>query len=259
MTNEPVDDSDRQRVVPASVSVALADRPQRRLRPGPRLPTYWDHTRRPIVNLLFLAPLVVAYAIGGALYDLGSANHRPLAAASILEHVSNAFGISVLSRGVFLILVVLLFWHLKRREDWRIPPATIPVMLAESTLLALPLLVGGGLLLTLVDFGGGRVIRSIGAGLYEEFVFRLLLLGGLLWGASSIARLPRATICAVGVMISAVLFAWLHVVPYGAEPFDATRMMFRVLAGGYLGAIFLFRGIGICTGAHIAYNLLALA
>jgi hypothetical protein len=100
-----------------------------------------------------------------------------------------------------------------------------------------------------------RVVTYVGAGVYEEICFRLLLYSGLVL----LFRLFRMTtllamLLAAGA--SAALFAAAHHVgPFG-EPFDDRIFLFRALAGLYFAGLYQLRGFGIAVGAHVCYDVL---
>ena len=99
-----------------------------------------------------------------------------------------------------------------------------------------------------------RLLGGIGAGIYEEFLFRFLLLGGLLLvllrglGANPVWAVP------VAIVASAAAFSWAHHV-IGREPYTHAIFLYRALMGVILGAAFCARGLGIVVYAHALYNL----
>jgi membrane protease YdiL (CAAX protease family) len=99
-----------------------------------------------------------------------------------------------------------------------------------------------------------RLLGGIGAGIYEEFLFRFLLLGGLLLvlhrglGASPVWSVP------VAIVASAAAFSYAHHA-IGQEPYTHTVFLYRALMGVILGAAFCVRGLGIVVHAHALYNL----
>src|SRR5213079_1728732 len=95
------------------------------------------------------------------------------------------------------------------------------------------------------------VVLSLGAGVYEELVFRLIaftLLNVLLIDLWKL-RKPHAYLWMV--LISAVTFALYHYL--GTERFGWRTFAFRTAAGIYFGLLFLLRGFGITAVAHAGY------
>ncbi len=129
----------------------------------------------------------------------------------------------------------------------------LPVMLVESLAMAIPLLA----LSTLFEAPPRvRWLDALGAGLYEELVFRLLLISGLTWLLVKVLRVNRSPAVGLAVGLATLAFALCHFQPLGAEWLAWKPFGFRIACGLYLSVLFLERGLGICSGCHVAYNLL---
>lgn len=99
------------------------------------------------------------------------------------------------------------------------------------------------------------LVGSLGAGIFEELVFRLGLMSLLVWlwlRAANVFRMPRAVGGVAAVVISAVLFSLHH---HLREPWDQGVFMFRAMAGVLLGFLFWFRGFGVCVYTHAMYDV----
>ena len=101
-----------------------------------------------------------------------------------------------------------------------------------------------------------NLVLSVGAGLYEELVFRLILICVVVMVGADLLKLSPGWTMAVAVLLSAVLFAAHHHPPMGSEPFAMPRFLFRSVAGAYLALLFLWRGYGVAAGTHVAYNVI---
>lgn len=102
-----------------------------------------------------------------------------------------------------------------------------------------------------------QLVGALGAGIFEELVFRLVLLSMLLWLGLRAARafgLPRVVGGGAAVMITALVFAGFHHWPTG-EPFTADAFLFRTMAGVLLGVIMLLRGYGVVVYTHAMYDV----
>jgi membrane protease YdiL (CAAX protease family) len=99
------------------------------------------------------------------------------------------------------------------------------------------------------------LVGSLGAGIFEELVFRLGLMSLLVWmwlRATAAFRLPRALGGVLAVVVSAVLFSLHH---HLREDFDRGVFLFRTMAGVLLGFLFWFRGFGVCVYTHAMYDV----
>jgi len=100
-----------------------------------------------------------------------------------------------------------------------------------------------------------QVISFIGAGVYEETLFRLVLFSGLTWFLR-LADLPWPLSGLLATVGSALLFAAAHNFGPNGEPFDNSIFAFRTLAGIYFTFLYQYRGFGIAVGAHAGYDVL---
>lgn len=109
------------------------------------------------------------------------------------------------------------------------------------------------------------IVTGIGAGIYEELVFRLILICILMLLFQDILRLPYKNSIVLAVVISAALFSAHHHIdfrsgqPNDADPFNLTEFVFRTIAGVYFAALFAVRGFGITAGTHAFYNIIAVS
>lgn len=102
-----------------------------------------------------------------------------------------------------------------------------------------------------------RMALSLGAGLYEELVFRVLLVFGLFYGLNYFMKEHRAQISAI--LIAAFLFSLVHYIgPFG-DAFTLYSFLFRMIFGLALNALLLIRGFGITAWTHALYDIFVLA
>ncbi len=101
----------------------------------------------------------------------------------------------------------------------------------------------------------GAMVGLLGAGIYEELLFRLILLSLLAWGLRRTGVAPRVSTL-LAVLASSLLFAAAHHFGQYGEEFVRSRFLFRSLAGVFFSAVFIYRGFGIAAGSHAAYDVL---
>ncbi len=108
-----------------------------------------------------------------------------------------------------------------------------------------------------------NIVTGIGAGIYEELVFRLILICVLMMFFQDLMRLSHKSSIILSVLISAALFsAHHHVIILNGQigqtgAFDAMQFGFRTIAGIYFAALFAIRGFGITAGTHACYDIIA--
>jgi membrane protease YdiL (CAAX protease family) len=234
------------------------------------LQSYWNATRRPLVSLLFVLPLLVVYEAGVWSFPEAARNGADVWMRGWL----GALGLSGALVLPAVIVGVLLAWHHTLRQPWRVPRGVLPGMAVESLLMGLVLrglaqlfapaftlfaVPGDKERLNAAAAPAGRLfehlIEYVGAGIYEETLFRLLLLPALI--AMFAYALPRPRAVLAAVVASSLLFAAAHHVGVLGDPLRLSVFLFRFSAGALFAAIFLYRGFGIAIGAHAVYDIIA--
>lgn len=239
---------------------------------------YWTDARRPLSSLIFLLPWIGIYEFGvlflsGAQSDPGNADRIRNGADYWMRSWLTGFGFSQVLFLPVIVMGALLLWHVVKRYPWRIRFETIAGMLAESLLLAIGLVAAGQLHdavfrwarqnavsedLTLMAVSGGtfnRAISFIGAGVYEEVMFRLLLVPIAFLGFRMFEFPPRPA-AVMAAISTGFLFALAHHVGPAADAFNLFTFSFRASAGVFFATVFFLRGIGITVGCHAVYDLI---
>jgi hypothetical protein len=225
---------------------------------------YLAWSRDPAVGLFAVLPLWLCYE--GLRWSL-TPDERNGAEALLLDALGllGRGGMRLLS-AVFLLCVVAAAVSLVRR---RIPWLRVAMMSAlEGTVYGLLL---GPLSGALAESAhrwlaagltgerlGAQLTGALGAGIFEELVFRLALMSVLVWlglKAAAAFGLPRAAAAVPAVLISALLFSAFHHMWPGGEKFTTGVFLFRAMAGLLLGVLMLFRGYGVCVYTHAMYDV----
>lgn len=217
-------------------------------------------SRRPLHVLMFLLPLLIAHEVCTLMLGPGGID---LEAHRVLRGVFELFGPASLHMPAALMGVVLLVWHVLTRDPWRVRLGVVGGMGAESVAWAVPLvvlapLIGGGVLAAGSFAPGGlleRVTIAVGAGLYEEMLFRLIGISLVHAVLVDLLRLPERVGLIAAVLATSAAFAAIHQV--GGE-LSAGAFAYIMAAGCYFGAIFVLRGFGVVVGAHVVYDLVVL-
>jgi membrane protease YdiL (CAAX protease family) len=221
-----------------------------------RAERYWVESRRPLASLVFIAPLLVIYEVG--VLWLGV---RPNGADDLMRRLLDLFGFSQHFLLPGLMVAILLGWHYLSRQPWQLSGGIISAMAAEAIALGLCVRVMAFAQNAIVGLSIGVQIKNaisyLGAGIYEELLFRLILLSLLIWVFRRAGASARVGMI-VAVVLSSLLFsAAHHVGPYGGWPIQWSHFIFRTLAGVFFSLVYVYRGFGIAAGSHAAYNILA--
>lgn len=229
---------------------------------------YWSRTREPLVCLVFLAPLLIVYEVGVFWMASGKSDALRNGADLWMRAGLDTFGMNHPLVPPLLIVAGLMAWHLGGGYYWRVLPDTLAGMLAESLLFAFALVVVGQATdLVFQRMGAGpaalafsrehaeRAISFVGAGIYEEVMFRLFLLP-VCYGCFRLGGLPPRRAAAMGILASSLAFSLAHYVGPGADQMQLFTFTFRVMAGAFFAILFFTRGFGVTVGCHAVYDLL---
>lgn len=98
---------------------------------------------------------------------------------------------------------------------------------------------------------------SLGAGLYEELFFRVILVSVLLFIFKKMVN-KQTVAFAAAIILAALLFSFVHYVGAYGDPFTLGSFLFRFLFGLALNAIYLWRGFGMAAWTHAIYDLMVI-
>jgi hypothetical protein len=240
---------------------------------------YIENSSAPLTAFLFALPLFIVYHAGlwwlNTFAGLKWANAIDIAIADFLGKLGMAGPLL----SFILVVIVFLTMHALTGKPWRRPPFhTWLLMIVESLVMALPVFLLSQIVaklrdylpLALVDDSAGPVswqgnlVLSCGAGAYEEFFFRILVMGALLLVFRHVLRIQGKWTFILAAVLQAVLFSLTHHLPGGPEQIaDIAQaraalpaFMFRTVAGIYFAGLYFERGFGIAAGAHAGYDLM---
>lgn len=241
--------------------------------PAPSKPSYWALARAPRYSLTFALPLLLLYEAlafllsGDAL--AGVRNGADVLLKSLFtalggRHGLTVFGVLLLGGGAALV------WR-DRRAGGPLRARVFGGMLVEAVVYAALLgTVASGL--TSILLGSFRlqvpatpmehlgfttqIMISLGAGIYEELLFRVVLVSGLAWLArTGLGWKPLASGIAAAVLGALVFSTFHYVGPYG-DPFQLSSFTFRGVAGLLFSGLYLTRGLGITAWSHALYDVM---
>jgi len=235
----------------------------RRGRTSTRRDSYSRHLHRPLNCLAFILPLLAFFHVGSYYY-----NSSALFAPRDIGRVLRYFGATAVYLPALLVILVLICQHVFRRDRLQVQPKVLAGMLGESIVAAIPLiilcLVSGRFIAHAAGSSQATgnvlqaILRSVGAGLYEEFIFRLVLISLFVVIFVDIFELQREPVMLAAVIVSAVCFSLYHfsldeLSHWSSLPWGL--LVFRALAGVYLGGLFVLRGLGVAVGAHVVFDI----
>jgi membrane protease YdiL (CAAX protease family) len=224
--------------------------------------SYWIESRQPLVSLVFILPMMLVYEVG--VWNLGVQNGADVVMRKILDMLGFRLHFFL----PILTIAILLGWHHLTRHPWRFSAGVLTTMAIESLLLAIGLrmvLVLQSTILLQVSEQPGlshvwpnkikEAVGFFGAGIYEELLFRLILITA----AVRLIRLwlpDKRQSMVLAVIASSLLFAAAHYVGAAGDQFGWFSFSFRFFAGVFFALLFIYRGFGITAGTHALYDII---
>ncbi len=236
-------------------------------------PTYANLTRTGTYSFLMSLPLLLIYE----LLMLLKSDNIALGADVWIKTLLYQLGVGgMMLFGLVVLLIGGMIYLYERPLKIPVRTRYFPMMIIESLVYGVLLaflisnLVGAifhsGLMIkvpAMQAVAGGKpgfltqLALSIGAGLYEEFIFRLILVGGL---AFVFKRIVKDEIMGyiIAALIGAAIFSWVHYIGPLGDNFSLPSFTFRFLFGLALNVLFLLRGFGIAAWTHSLYDVLVI-
>ncbi len=231
---------------------------------------YLSSTRDLTTSLVLVLPLFVLYQVGILASD-GIKNGVDFITPK-LWMLSGGERLNYLGLNLLILVVFVgVLFGLRRREAFR--PKLLAPVLAESVVYAI---FSGGAVLQLMSAlglqallasgaGGGefglvqKLVLSLGAGFYEELVFRLFLMGGLYGALTRWAKdIPVWVSAGIAVVFSSLVFSAIHHFGALGDPFTLGVFLFRFFAGVLLALIFYLRGFAVAVYTHAIYDIIVM-
>ncbi len=236
---------------------------------------YWKSSRQPRYSVLFALPLWLLYealaaASSGSAFA-GVRNGADVLLKTLFVALGGRTGLFVFG----LLLLAVGAWIVLRdykRNPGKLSPRAFGWMFVESIVYAFFLGSIVSILTALLLQGPlysyqavqttapnqlaltTQLVISLGAGLYEELLFRVILVWALLTLGLKLGwRRPAAV--ALGVVGSALIFSAFHYIGPLGDQLTLPSFTFRFIAGLLLSGLYVARGFGIAAWTHALYDI----
>jgi hypothetical protein len=259
-------------------------------------PSYWRETQQPIYSALLVLPFLVVYEAGLLLLKSDVINGGDAILWTLGRPMLSWVGIEAASASVIALIAFFVVAQIRRKGSWTVRSEMLLMSFLESLFFAailfmmlryfIPYLPGAqierqrpqaALQVSLdsteksapLEMSGksskqqatsGPRLRDFilycGAGVYEELVFRVLLLGLLMLVFTKLFHLEHAYAAVWSVMLGAVIFSAFHHIGAQAERFTLGPFAQRTFAGLYFSAIYFNRSFGVAAASHALYDIL---
>lgn len=229
--------------------------------------TYFSDSKNLLYSFLFSLPLFLAYEI---LILISQPNAEQIVRISVdvwFKSIFSSLGINAVSISLLVVALLGLFILYKEREQLReLRFKYFPVMIAESMIYAVivafisqtlvSLLLNMDATESIAELTGlQKFALSLGAGLYEELFFRVILVSVLILLFNRFFNNAKWASIIAAVTLSALLFSTVHYIGSMGDPFTLSSFLFRFIFGLILNGIYVWRGFGVAAWTHALYDV----
>lgn len=231
---------------------------------------YFENTNNLLYSFLVSLPLFLLYEF---LIIISQPSGDAIVRISVDVWIKTLFtylGVNAVSFSLLLVAIIGLFILYKERERLReLKFIYFPVLILEATIYAIVVaFISQHLVSFMLNMAASDPINSLsviqklalslGAGLYEELFFRVILVTLFILIFTKILGKKWAGITAA-VVLSALLFSAVHYVGSMGDAFTLGSFMYRFLFGLILNGIYVWRGFGVAAWTHAIYDIMVIA
>ena len=224
---------------------------------------YWRYSRSAYYSAVAALPLLVIYEI---LIVLSQSRYWGIRNAAdvwirtfLMAFDLQAQHITFVLIGISLALIPI---AKSRARGIKLKANYFALMFAECLAFSLVL---GVVLQSILRLGGlssggpgsglmQNLALSVGAGLFEEIIFRVILLNLLYLLLSTLLR-KKVVAAVVSVLLASFLFSLSHYVGTMADTWQLYSFMFRWAAGLLFTVLYFVRGFAITAYTHALYDI----
>ena len=226
---------------------------------------YFQESRTPLYSLLITTPLLIIYE--SLLYRLnrsditGIRNAADVLIRRIFHHF-DIYGFYIVGVIIFVSMFLAFYFRFQRNKSVHLNLNFFVLMVVESLVYAFVLVMvmnrSSYLLSSPSQFNthSQLVVMAIGAGIYEEFVFRFIMISAGLFFFNKLLKWEKNPSKIASIILAALLFSLFHYIGRFGEAFQIKSFLLRAIAGLLLSIIYIFRGYGITAYTHILYDLI---
>ena len=227
---------------------------------------YFNYSKNLTVGILFIFPFLAMYEILFLFYfrfeNIYARNTADIIIRNFFIFLGE-FSHFVFPLFLFFLAIFIYLFKLRRDKHFQVIPSYMFLMIFEGFLY--------GLLLSLIfnninyfQFNTNiyqlnfllNTYLSIGAGIWEETLFRLLLFNLILF--LFMRFFPDLDFFNVlfCILLSSIIFSLFHYIGVNVESFNWYMFFVRFLAGMSLSFIYYYRGYGVVSITHIFYDFI---
>lgn len=237
---------------------------------GNTLKTYFSDTKNLLYSFLISLPLFLAYELLILISQPDSSQIVRISVDSWFKSVFSLFGVNAVSITLLIVALFGMFILYKEREQLReLRFKYFPLMIGESAIYAVLVTLVATFFVSMVFAISAndpissltslqKFALSLGAGLYEELFFRVILVSVLILVFQKVFNNKNWAAITAAVVLSAFLFSMVHYIGSMGDPFTLSSFTYRFVFGLILNGIYVWRGFGIAAWTHALYDLMVL-
>ncbi len=230
---------------------------------------YFQSTRTATWGFLMALPLLLLYEVGIIWVNMGRDSGVRISSEGILKSFFSKLG---LTHELFLLGIVLLIgigiivWERKKKVTFSTRYPGLIILESSVYAIVLAFFVSGAtqfLLspLMMIQDGGHHglatnLVLSLGAGIYEELLFRVLIVGGAFWVLRKLFPNSRRMMYIVAAVIGALSFSAIHHLGVYGDPWTLDVFLYRAIWGLVFSIVFLVRGFAVVAWTHALYDVM---
>ena len=231
---------------------------------------YFSNTHTLLYSFLFSLPLFLIYE---SLILISQPNAEQIVRISVdvwMKSIFTYFGVNAVSFSLLVMMLLGFFILYKERERLKeLRFSYFPIMLIECLIYAIVVAFISNMLVSLMlNMSASDPIQSLsylqklalslGAGLYEELFFRVILVSLLILLFNKIFGKKWAAVTAA-VTLSALLFSAVHYTGSMGDLFTLNSFAYRFIFGLILNGLYVWRGFGVAAWTHAIYDVLVIS
>lgn len=231
---------------------------------------YFENTNNLLYSFLVSLPLFFLYEI---LILISQPSADAIVRISVdvwIKSLFTSIGVNAISFSLLIIAIVGLFILYKEKERLKsLKFAYFPMLLVEATIYAIVVaFISQSLVSFVLNMAASdpisaltttqKLALSLGAGLYEELFFRVILVTVFILIFTKIFGKKWAGVTAA-VVLSALLFSAVHYIGSMGDAFTMGSFLYRFLFGLILNGIYVWRGFGVAAWTHAIYDIMVIA
>lgn len=231
---------------------------------------YFENTNNLLYSFLVSLPLFFLYEI---LILISQPSADAIVRISVdvwIKSLFTSIGVNAISFSLLIIAIVGLFILYKEKERLKsLKFAYFPMLLVEATIYAIVVaFISQSLVSFVLNMAASdpisaltttqKLALSLGAGLYEELFFRVMLVTVFILIFTKIFGKKWAGVTAA-VVLSALLFSAVHYIGSMGDAFTMGSFLYRFLFGLILNGIYVWRGFGVAAWTHAIYDIMVIA